>query len=47
MAVVFRTKKAAREFSGSYEQTETNPAQPLERLENAGERRRSIFPKKL
>jgi hypothetical protein len=30
-----RNGKAAREFTVSHEQTETNPAQPRERLENA------------
>jgi Domain of unknown function (DUF4326) len=33
-----RNGKAAREFTVSHEQTEANPAQPRERLENAGER---------
>src|SRR6478609_6875748 len=33
-----RNGKAAREFTVSHEQTEANPAQPGERLENAGER---------
>src|SRR5881392_2626449 len=36
--VCLRNGKAAREFTVSHEQTETNPAQPRERLENAGER---------
>ena len=35
---MLRNEKAAREFTSSHEQTEANPAQPLERLENAGER---------
>src|SRR6266853_2058001 len=35
---VLRNGKAAREFTVSHEQTETNPAQPRKRLENAGER---------
>jgi hypothetical protein len=33
-----RNQKAAREFTVSHEQTEANPAQPRQRLENAGER---------
>src|SRR5438552_18459455 len=33
-----RNGKAAREFAVSHEQTETNPAQPRERLENPRER---------
>src|SRR5438552_7151448 len=33
-----RNGKAAPEFTVSHEQTETNPAQPRERLEDAGER---------
>src|SRR5215471_6344669 len=37
-AVVCGTEKRREEFKVSHEQTETNPAQPRERLENAGER---------